>query len=367
MLYNAGTTVRGRRAPKYQCEVSNGYKEIADNCHPIRPIRFSHVLLHRMGQCQRRLGIAGQRASRRWCQPRRGHRFLGCRHRCSLLPHRLGSNGRCDATLAEGRDWLDAFAFSDVPNWGQTAHTVTRLTPCLRYAFIAASLNRRFGDARWSEWTFLTPAGDGNVSCPAATPTGTPAPTATPTPWPPPTGTGDYDADQDGLIEVSNLAQLNAIGADLDGDGLSPSRFYTSAFPGAQAGMGCPYVCARYELVADLNLTPTATAPPTRAMFIGTVVRSGFPLEMKLTHTLPPLRATAIRLPICTSTAATVIMSVYSDTPATAAVSIGLVWYPLRCPASTVLAAWSGMAMAAQSPPVMQRAVYTAIVMMLAA
>ena len=178
---------------------------------------------------------------------------MGRGGRRALLPHRLGSNGRCDATLAEGRDWLDAFAFSDVPNRGQTTHTVTRLTPCLRYAFIAASLNRRFGDARWSEWTFLTPAGDGNVSCPAATPTGTPAPTATPTPWPPPTGTGDYDADQDGLIEVSNLAQLNAIGADLDGDGLSPSRFYTSAFPGAQAGMGCPYVCARYELVADLN------------------------------------------------------------------------------------------------------------------
>ena len=30
---------------------------------------------------------------------------------------------------------------------------------------------------------------------------------------------GDYDADDDGLIEVSRLEQLNAIRFDLDGDG----------------------------------------------------------------------------------------------------------------------------------------------------
>ena len=29
----------------------------------------------------------------------------------------------------------------------------------------------------------------------------------------------DYDRDDDGLIEVANLAQLNAIRWDLDGDG----------------------------------------------------------------------------------------------------------------------------------------------------
>ena len=33
------------------------------------------------------------------------------------------------------------------------------------------------------------------------------------------TSTGDYDADNDGLIEISNLAQLNAVRWDLDGDG----------------------------------------------------------------------------------------------------------------------------------------------------
>ena len=166
------------------------------------------------------------------------------------------------AARAEGWDWLEAFVFSDVTNRGQTAHTVRRLTPCIRYAFIAASLNRRFGDASWSEWAFLTPEA-GNDSCPAAvgTPTvptppatPTPTPTLTPTPWPTPAGAGDYDADKDGLIEVSNLAQLAAIRADLDGDGAAPAPAYAAAFPNAMPGMGCPDPgCPGYELAADLD------------------------------------------------------------------------------------------------------------------
>ena len=168
------------------------------------------------------------------------------------------------AARAEGWDWLEAFVFSDVANRGRTAHTVRRLTPCIRYAFIAASLNRRFGDASWSEWAFLTP-GAGNDSCPAAvgtptpvvpapTPTPTPTSTLTPTPWPTPAGAGDYDADKDGLIEVSNLAQLAAIRADLDGDGAAPAPAYAAAFPNAMPGMGCPDPgCTGYELAADLD------------------------------------------------------------------------------------------------------------------
>ena len=68
---------------------------------------------------------------------------------------------------------------------------------------------------------------------------------------------GDYDADDDGLIEVSNLAQLHAIRYDLMGEG-SPSAAdraaYYAAFPRAVAGMGCPNGdCIGYELVADLD------------------------------------------------------------------------------------------------------------------
>ena len=68
---------------------------------------------------------------------------------------------------------------------------------------------------------------------------------------------GVYDTDGDGLIEVSNLAQLDAIRYDPSGAG-SPSPddrvAYYGAFPGAVAGMGCPNGdCSGYELVADLD------------------------------------------------------------------------------------------------------------------
>ena len=70
--------------------------------------------------------------------------------------------------------------------------------------------------------------------------------------------TGDYDADDDGLIEVSSLEQLNAIRYDLDGNGEadddSDGDAYAEVFPGASPGLGCPEaVCAGYELTGDLD------------------------------------------------------------------------------------------------------------------
>ncbi len=68
----------------------------------------------------------------------------------------------------------------------------------------------------------------------------------------------DYDADDDGLIEVASAAQLNAIRWDLDGDGTPASANasdYSSAFPNAATGMGCPSSgCTGYELTASINL-----------------------------------------------------------------------------------------------------------------
>ena len=53
---------------------------------------------------------------------------------------------------------------------------------------------------------------------------------------------------------MSSLAQLAAIRADLNGDGVSPAPAYAAAFPGAMPGMGCPDAgCTGYELVADLD------------------------------------------------------------------------------------------------------------------
>ena len=76
------------------------------------------------------------------------------------------------------------------------------------------------------------------------------------------TGT-DYDTDNDGLIEVSTLAQLNAIRWDLDGDGSPASNAAdysgaSGAFASASTDMGCPAVsgtatCTGYELTQDLD------------------------------------------------------------------------------------------------------------------
>ena len=67
----------------------------------------------------------------------------------------------------------------------------------------------------------------------------------------------DYDLDNDNLIDVVNLAQLNAIRWDLNGDGRgllgAAAAGYLSAYPGYTVGMGCPGTCAGYELRANLN------------------------------------------------------------------------------------------------------------------
>ena len=152
--------------------------------------------------------------------------------------------------IASGGDWLEHFAFIDIANREQTEHTITRLTPGLQYAFIVAGNDGRYGTPQWpdaSGWQFMTPPGWGSFTCPARAPNRTPRPVGT---------AGDYDADDDGLIEVSTVAQLAAIRYDPQGFG-SPSNItrYHEAFPGATFGMGCPTTgCMGYELVADLNL-----------------------------------------------------------------------------------------------------------------
>ena len=82
-----------------------------------------------------------------------------------------------------------------------------------------------------------------------------PAPAAAQTPTPP----ANHDSDGDGLIEISNLAQLNAVRYDLDGNGAADSASnnaaYAAAFPVADGGSVCPSdaTCTGYELTADLD------------------------------------------------------------------------------------------------------------------
>ena len=167
------------------------------------------------------------------------------------------------AVQAEGgREWLDVFAFHDVVNRGQTDQTLSDLEPGVQYAFIAASVGHRFGNAAgWSEWTYLTTAAAEAVSCPTGTGTtpgapgggGSGSPTPTPAPAASAAADGDYDADDDGLIEITSLAQLDIIRHDLDGDGVSVHADYAAAFPNAMEEMGCFAGCSGYELAANLD------------------------------------------------------------------------------------------------------------------
>ena len=78
--------------------------------------------------------------------------------------------------------------------------------------------------------------------------------------------TFDYDDDGNGLIDIRNTAQLNAMRHDLNGDGVADNAAnnaaYAAAFPSPAAGMGCPrdpdsvlpaYTCSGYELRANVS------------------------------------------------------------------------------------------------------------------
>ena len=74
----------------------------------------------------------------------------------------------------------------------------------------------------------------------------------------------DYDQDNDGLIDINNLEQLDAVHYDLNGDGATDpdanAAAYASAFPGALDGMGCPASgCSGYELIRSLDFNDSAS------------------------------------------------------------------------------------------------------------
>ena len=161
-----------------------------------------------------------------------------------------------EATVAAGRDWLEAFHFLDAVNTGQTQWILTRLSPGVEYYFIIASNDARNGPPQYGEWSELLTLNDDTSSCPTAAPEPEPTPIPQPTPAPTrgPVADGDYDADDDGLIEVSSLAQLNAMRWDLNGDGSTSNPGYAQAFPSAAPDMGCPREgCIGYELSANLD------------------------------------------------------------------------------------------------------------------
>ena len=148
--------------------------------------------------------------------------------------------------IASGGDVLERYVFADVAG-PKTSYTVTQLRPGEDYIFTVASIAQRFTPSSSAELVTLT-LNDATTACPAD---GTPIqPPATP-------ARGDYDSDNDGLIEIRNLTQLDAIRHDLDGDGetrdAAGTAAYNAAFPDAATGMGCPSGCTGYELANSLD------------------------------------------------------------------------------------------------------------------
>ncbi len=80
-----------------------------------------------------------------------------------------------------------------------------------------------------------------------------------------------YDTDGNGLIEISSLAQLNAVRWDLDGTGVADDAdnndAYAAAFPVAEDGSVCPAetTCAGYELTANLDFDENGDGEITEA------------------------------------------------------------------------------------------------------
>ena len=70
---------------------------------------------------------------------------------------------------------------------------------------------------------------------------------------------GEHDTDGDGLIEVSNLEQLNAIRYDLDGDGRPDAASGADAYAAAFPGTPCYRDCEGYELARSLDFDDPAS------------------------------------------------------------------------------------------------------------
>ena len=66
-------------------------------------------------------------------------------------------------------EWQKEFRYSNIINRGQSSHTVTRLTPGIKYWFIVGSHNAFYGGPAWSPWAELTVDGDGgSTMCPSS-------------------------------------------------------------------------------------------------------------------------------------------------------------------------------------------------------
>ena len=58
--------------------------------------------------------------------------------------------------LEPNQEWAKEFRYSNVVNRGQTSHTITRLTPGIKYWIIVGSHDAFYGEPQWSSWAEVT-------------------------------------------------------------------------------------------------------------------------------------------------------------------------------------------------------------------
>ncbi len=149
----------------------------------------------------------------------------------------LTSYVKGDTLVVFAKSWDTAVATASVASDGSklTLTGVSEGTATITVTARDTSLPYGLGGS------YVSDAFEVEVTPPAATPT-------------------DYDGDDDGLIEVADLAQLNALRWDLDGNGSASNSGYAAAFPNAASGMGCPSAgCRGYKLAADLDFDTDAS------------------------------------------------------------------------------------------------------------
>ncbi len=185
--------------------------------------------------------------------------WLGDNQLTGAIPAELGSLSNLDYLGIEGNGLTDAIP-SELGNlssltWlalngnqltGALPQSFTNLTALDDFAFNDNAGLCAPTDAAFQTW--LQGISNSNMATEVAVPFGPNCVSSEPT---------DYDADDDGLIEVDSLAQLDAIRYDLNGNGTPASANasdYSTAFPNAATGMGCPSTgCTGYELTTNLD------------------------------------------------------------------------------------------------------------------
>ena len=134
-------------------------------------------------------------------------------------------------------------------------------------------------------WTNIAHTQAGNIRETPVGPAATKTPTPTPTPTPP-LGI-DYDENNNGLIDITNVAQLQALRYDLFPTGThrpTDRIAYEMAYPTPAPQMGCPTAtgCIGYELRRDVNILGLAWVPigPNPANpFEGRLEGNGFAIQ----------------------------------------------------------------------------------------